>query len=343
MDAWDIIEKLDGPRLSIPTALVSACGDLRVAAFIQQAAYLSALCRSTDGWFYLPQVGGPVGASDDESLFHKLGSWQHMLQLGPDAQVAIRRNLRGLGLLQEKLRGIPAKLHYRVDPQKYLSFLCGEVPPKIPGNPETCFQEERKQAPRKARDYVTKESDKGNEPIRTGLAAEPVDNPTPEPQERGGQRDELEAIRAELAVTNGQLGKLTSICRDQNCLLQDVHRAVGPHLRSKGLKGRDAFLYFKKCLLQNPGRDWAWEARRDAEHKAQAEQTAQVDSARERFIDRLALAGAGGLPVSNGGRIFCAPPQENPEVFLTYQKPDGTSFLSRITDFLNAFPEFLEN
>ncbi|CAZ88727.1 hypothetical protein [Thiomonas arsenitoxydans] len=343
MDAWDIIQKLDGPRLSIPTALVAACGDLQIAAFLQQAAFLSATCRSTDGWFFLPQSGAPAAAPNDErgSLFQKLGSWQHMLQLGPDAQVAVRRKLRGMGLLEEKLKGIPAKLHYRVDPQKYLLFLCGDAGSKFPVIPETCFPEEPKQASWKTRDYVSNERNKGKEQIRTGLAAEPVDNQDPEPQ--GTPGDELEAIKDALNLSSGQLGKLAGICKGQNCKLQDAHRSLAPHIKSKGLQGQQAFLYFKKCLLQNPGRDWTWEARRNVELEAQAEQATQADKARQRFIDRLAQAGDEGIAVRNGGRIFQAPPEENPEVFLTYQKPDGTSFLSRIIDFLNAFPEFLED
>jgi hypothetical protein len=144
-------------------------------------------------------------------------------------------------------------------------------------------------------------------------------------------------------MTKGQLGKLASTCKSQHCRLQDAHRALAPHIEAKGLQGQQAFLYFKKCLLQNPGRDWTYEARRDAERQAQAAEATQADVARQRFLDRLEKAGSAGLPVSNAGRIFNAPPEENPEVFLTYQKPDGTSFLSRITDFLNAFPEFLED
>lgn len=176
---------------------------------------------------------------------------------------------------------------------------------------------------------------------RTAAGGAPVDNQDPEPQGTPGQ--ELEAIRDALGLSSSQLGNLAAICKSNNCRLQDVHRVLTPHIQAKGLRGQQAFLYFKKCLAQNPGRDWTYEARRDAQRQAQAEQATQADVARQRFLDRLAKAGSAGLPVSNGGRIFNAPPQENPEVFLTYQKPDGTSFLSRITDFLNAFPEFLKD
>lgn len=164
-----------------------------------------------------------------------------------------------------------------------------------------------------------------------------------DPETHGGTADELEAIRVELGISSGQLGKLATICKDQNCKLQDVHNVLAPHLLAKGLRGQQAFLYVKKCLVQNPGRDWTYEARRDAQRQGQAEQATQADLARQNFTNRLAQAGNTGLPVSNGGHIFMAPPEQNPTVFLTYQKPDGTSFLSRVIDFLNAFPEFLED
>ncbi len=179
---------------------------------------------------------------------------------------------------------------------------------------------------------------------RTGLSAGPVDNPDqadPEPQEHDNQ-GELEAIREALGLSSGQLGKLTNICNSHNCRMQDVHRALGPHIKAKCLQGQQAFLYFQRCLLQNPGRDWIWEARRDAQRQAQAEQATEADAARQRFIDRLAQAGNAGLGVGNGGRIFMAPPEQNPTVLLKYRKSDGTIVLSRITDFLNSFPEFLE-
>lgn len=182
---------------------------------------------------------------------------------------------------------------------------------------------------------------------RTGLAAEPVDNQDPEPQGTpAGGIEEIREAREALGLSPGQLGKLANLCKSNNCRLQDVHRALAPHIRAKALRGQQAFLYVKKCLLQNPGRDWTFEARRDAEREAQseqAEQATQAELARQKFADRLAQAAAAGIAVSNGGRIFCAPPEENPTVFLKYQKPDGTSFLSRIIDFLNAFPEFAED
>lgn len=214
-----------------------------------------------------------------------------------------------------------------------------EDEPSIPGSPGHGSPGRGKPGDRSKKDSSKKDS----KTPRTGPTAEPVDNPDQETHEHITMGDELEEIGDALGLAKGQLGKLAGICMGQNCKLQDAHRSLAPHIKSKGLQGQQAFLYFKKCLLQNPGRDWTWEARRNVELEAQAEQATQADKARQRFIDRLAQAGDEGIAVRNGGRIFQAPPEENPEVFLTYQKPDGTSFLSRIIDFLNAFPEFLED
>ncbi|MDA8260636.1 MAG: hypothetical protein M0Z99_34230 [Betaproteobacteria bacterium] len=173
MDAWRLIEAIEGPRLSIPVALVARLGgDLRAAAFLQQAAFLSARARESDGWFFLAQTG----AADDSlgsTLFAMLGSWQAILGVSPDAQLAIRRKLRGLGLLDEALRGVPARLHYRVHPERYLSFLGGDMPPasgglgnKFPGFPETGFLESRNQGSEKARTYIEEERKEEREPER---------------------------------------------------------------------------------------------------------------------------------------------------------------------------------
>ena len=160
---WKIVEAIEGPRLSIPVSLVAALGDLRVAAFLQQSAFLSSLARESGGWFFLAQSGAADSAS--ASLFGKLGSWQAALGISPDSQLAIRRKLISLGLLQEALKGIPARLHYRIDPQKYLNFLGGAVPPqdaeepgnKFPGFSETGFGETGNLDSGKSRNYRSKE------------------------------------------------------------------------------------------------------------------------------------------------------------------------------------------
>lgn len=157
------------------------------------------------------------------------------------------------------------------------------------------------------------------------------------------QGAELNDVAGSLGLTKGQLGNLANICKSQSCRLQDAHRVLDPHIKAKALQGQQAFLYVKKCLLDNPTRDWTYEARRAAEQQAQATAATQADVARQKFTDRLAQAGGEGIAVRNAGRVFNAPPQENPKVFLTYRKPDGSSFLSLISDFLNAFPEFSED
>lgn len=157
IDPWKIVEAIEGPRLSIPVALVLRLGDLRAAAFIQQCAFLSSVCCDADGWFFLQQAGEP-DLRPDATLFEKLGSWRAALALSPENQLSIRRKLVGMGLLEEDLRGIPARLHYRVRPQKYLAFLAGGPPPnQFPGNPETRFGENRNQGSEKAGTYIEEE------------------------------------------------------------------------------------------------------------------------------------------------------------------------------------------
>lgn len=146
-----VILALEGPRLSIPLGLVRLLdGDLQAGAFLAQAAYLSALVDNPEkeGWFFLAQTGGPwLPDNEKESIFATMGSWESCLGLSPDAQKLVRKKLIVRGLLEERRAGIPARLHYRVDPAKYFDFLAGK-PIKTPvsekpGNKNPGNQESR--------------------------------------------------------------------------------------------------------------------------------------------------------------------------------------------------------
>ena len=146
--AASLVKAIDGPRLSIPVALVRGLGgDLGAAAFLAQAAFLTALVIENspdkEGWFDLLQEGEPVFRRADGSerfdLFGFLGSWEAALGLGVESQLAIRRRLRGLGLLEESRRDIPARLHYRVRLGAYLKFLGGAGEGQIREKPATRF------------------------------------------------------------------------------------------------------------------------------------------------------------------------------------------------------------
>lgn len=128
IDLWTLVESIEAPRLSIPFSVIQALdGDIGAAAFLCQAAFLSAKKRAgeekSEGWFDLVQVGQPH--ENAKSLFQKMGSWQAVTGLNPDAQALARRKLKARGLLEEKLKGVPARLHYRVLPGVYLVILAG--------------------------------------------------------------------------------------------------------------------------------------------------------------------------------------------------------------------------
>ncbi len=134
--AVDLILAQDGDKVVIPVAMVRSIG-LPAAAFLRQAAYLSAiLADSSEGWFFLEQEG--YGNPNGKTIFERLGSWQHALGIGPRAQASIRQQLIGLGLLEETRGGlVHGKLRYRVDAQKYLTFQaqCGHATYCFNGQP----------------------------------------------------------------------------------------------------------------------------------------------------------------------------------------------------------------
>ena len=53
------------------------------------------------------------------------------------------------------------------------------------------------------------------------------------------------------------------------------------------IQGNQAVAYLKKCILENPGRDWKWEARRDAEQSAEQASNLNANQAFERFMEEI--------------------------------------------------------
>ena len=105
----------------IPISVIRLLGDVETAAFLEWAVFLSRLRGVKHGyWFFLRQVGDPSG----ESLWRSLGSWQYLLGLSQDQQLAIRRRIHRIapGLLCEQVTGTPGRLFYRVAPEQYEKF-----------------------------------------------------------------------------------------------------------------------------------------------------------------------------------------------------------------------------
>ena len=146
------LEAFAGPHVTIPIALIRRLGgDLDAAAFLQLAAFLSSIVKKKDGFFFLPQDDSRAPNKDDApSIFVELKSFRAALGLSPEAQLAARKKLKRLGLLQEELRGIPAQLHYRVDASALLDFLAEEdAAPPVPAKAGTRTRKSGNKNPQK--------------------------------------------------------------------------------------------------------------------------------------------------------------------------------------------------
>lgn len=108
---------------------VSLTGSVNAALMLSQAVYWSKRTRNPDGWFY------------------KSGKeWEEETGLGRWEQEGARKTLRGTGIWEENLRGVPATVWYRLDfklmQEKLLAFdnpslrktnklVCGKTSNKI--------------------------------------------------------------------------------------------------------------------------------------------------------------------------------------------------------------------
>lgn len=83
-------------------------GSVTAGILLAQAIYWTPRGDEPDGWFYKTQ--------------HE---WQEETALTRSEWINARKALRACGVLEERLRGVPATLHYRVDLARLTELLAG--------------------------------------------------------------------------------------------------------------------------------------------------------------------------------------------------------------------------
>lgn len=141
-----LVTQLLGNRevITFSPALARALGDVEAAVFLCQACYWQTLIGDGD-WFYKlrdadKDENGRVRPPADASR----QSWEWETGLSRTKQESARRRLKALGLLEEALRGVPAKLYYRVNMDRLVDFLL--TTRQLAGFPPTGRQEPSHQA-----------------------------------------------------------------------------------------------------------------------------------------------------------------------------------------------------
>lgn len=142
IDYHQLILSVESPACAVKFAAIKKLGSLEAAAFLQQAAFFSAGMKKTGGWFYLSQVG-EANPSAENSLL-RAGSWEALLCIKKDGQAKIRKQLISIGLLKEARRGVPGRLHFHVDPKKYIQWLSTLEPVRSSSDSEKSETSRRK-------------------------------------------------------------------------------------------------------------------------------------------------------------------------------------------------------
>lgn len=96
-DRVDVYTFLDRP-IAFHRSFVRLGVGVTGALFLSQAIYWSHRTRDPDGWFYKTGV-----------------QWEEEIGLTRREQDSARRKLRNLGLISEHKRGVPCRIHYKVN------------------------------------------------------------------------------------------------------------------------------------------------------------------------------------------------------------------------------------
>lgn len=86
------------PPIAFQRCLVPITGSVNAALLLSQAIYWTSRTSDPDGWFYKSQK-----------------DWEEETALTRSEQEIARKQLKATGFWQEKLKGVPATLYFRVD------------------------------------------------------------------------------------------------------------------------------------------------------------------------------------------------------------------------------------
>jgi hypothetical protein len=126
-------------------------GKTSAGVMLSQAWYWSERTEDPEGWFYKTR--------DD---------WTEETGMTRTEQETARRRLISAGVLEEELRGMPAKMHFRVNEEKLISLLVEKLP--------TVMRKSRQQVSRKAADTL---DEKPPTPLITESTTETTDQIEP--------------------------------------------------------------------------------------------------------------------------------------------------------------------
>lgn len=137
------LTELAGSAVAVYPAFRRVLGlSASAAQFLSQAVYWTE--RTGDGWFYKTE-----------------SEWEEEIGLSNKEVRTARKNLAAMSLLDEVRKGVPAKMHFRVDTDLLLGYLSGEKQvPVLPKEHNKSCPKGTTGSAQKAQLVVTKGSDK---------------------------------------------------------------------------------------------------------------------------------------------------------------------------------------
>lgn len=137
------LTELAGSAVAVYPAFRRVLGlSASAAQFLSQAVYWTE--RTGDGWFYKTET-----------------EWEEEIGLSSKEVRTARKNLAGMHLLEEVRKGVPAKMHFRVDTDLLLKYLSGEKSvPVLPKEHNKSCPKGTTGSTQKAQQVLPKGSDK---------------------------------------------------------------------------------------------------------------------------------------------------------------------------------------
>jgi hypothetical protein len=240
--SFNWLEILDRP-IAFHPIFVDLTGSVPAALILSQAFYWQRRTEDPDGWFYKTRE-----------------EWQEETRLKRYDQEQARALLRKTPYWEEELRGIPARLYYRINLQALQNQLANKLADGLPTRWQTVCQQDGRTSPNKLADGL---------PTISEITAETTTEttteiPPPTPPKGGGQKakgarktsGEAKGGTIDILAANDYSAGFTAFWDVYPALRKKGKRQAWDIWQSAALESRTAEIVEKVETLKRYDADW---------------------------------------------------------------------------------------
>lgn len=218
-ELFKILKKVLSRPIAFHKVFATIGGGATEGLFLSQAYYWSQHTKDSEGWFY-----------------KTIDDWTEETALTRREQETARRSLKGLGILQEKRKGVPARLFFRVDSDRLyqLIYESSVFPDQFAKSDKqrNKFAKSDKQECHNLQTSLSDVADKNDQTDKQSIYTETTSETTPEREDTPTPAVQTEIFTTEIFTT--ELNPESALGQTDFSVVKNPELSVKPEILSLG-------------------------------------------------------------------------------------------------------------